>query len=74
MHFLTELRNTEVSVSLLKSNYTTDALATIFMILGTNKQRKLEFFKRNVAKDVFLIIFKNFHNSSFSNISEKCMK
>ena len=35
---------------------------------------QLKFFKRNAAKDVFLIIFQKFHNSSFSNFPEKCIK
>ena len=38
MHFLTELQNTDVSVTLLKSDSTTDGLTTMFIILGTNKQ------------------------------------
>ena len=35
---------------------------------------QLKFFKRNAAKDVFLIIFQKFHNSSFSNFPETCIK
>ena len=38
MHFLTELQNTEVSVTLLKSESTTDALTAIFIIFGKSKQ------------------------------------
>ena len=33
LDFLTELQNTQVSVTLLKSNYTTDALTAISKIL-----------------------------------------
>ena len=34
---------------------------------------QFEFFKRNVIKDVFLIIFQNLHNSNFSNaVSKMC--
>ena len=40
MHFLKELQNTEVSVTLLRSDSSTDALTAIFIILGTNKQKK----------------------------------
>ena len=32
---------------------------------------QFEFFKRNATKDIFLIIFQNFLNSSFSNIPWK---
>ena len=37
LDFLTELQNTEVSVTLLKDHCTTDALATISKILGAYK-------------------------------------
>ena len=37
LDFLAELQNTEVFVTLLKSNSTTDALPSILKILGTNK-------------------------------------
>ena len=33
-----------------------------------------QIFERNATKDVFLIIFQNFHNSSFSNIPWKMYK
>ena len=84
LDFLTESQNTEVFVTLLKSDCTTDALTAISKILGaytgntcggvsfrcsyTWSIGQLKFFKRNATKDVFLIIFQNFHNSSFSNI------
>ena len=32
---------------------------------------QLEFCKKNATKDVFLVIFQYFHNSSFSNILSK---
>ena len=32
MHFLTELQNTEVFATLLKRDFTTDAVTTIFII------------------------------------------
>ena len=34
LYFLTELQNTEVSVTLLKSDWTTDTLLAISKILG----------------------------------------
>ena len=37
LDFLTELQNTEVSVTLLNSDSTTDALLATLEILGTNK-------------------------------------
>ena len=37
LDFLTELQNTEVSVTLLKSDCTTDALTAILKILGAYK-------------------------------------
>ena len=37
LDFLTELQNTEVSVTLLKSDFTTDALTAISKILGAYK-------------------------------------
>ena len=37
LDFLTELQNTEVSVTLLKSDCTTDALTAISKILGAYK-------------------------------------
>ena len=37
LDFLTELQNTEVSVTLLKSDCTTDALTAILKILGEYK-------------------------------------
>ena len=43
MDFLTEFQNTEVSVTLLKSDSTTDTLTAIFIILETNKQTKEAF-------------------------------
>ena len=46
-------------------------LESVFVIVVGGYIGQLEFFKRNVTKDVFLIIFKNFHNSSFSNIPWK---
>ena len=33
--------------------------------------RTARIFKRNAMKDVFLIIFQNFHNSNFSNVLSK---
>ena len=38
LDFLTELQNTEVSVTLLKSDFTTDALTAISKILGACKR------------------------------------
>ena len=35
---------------------------------------QLKCFKRNATKDVFLIIFQNFHNSSFSSVPGKMYK
>ena len=40
MHFLAEFQNTQVSVTLLKSDSATDALTAIFIILGTNKKKE----------------------------------
>ena len=85
LDFSTELQNAEVSVALLRSDSTT-ALPAILKILGTKETLasksvfgvviggwiwQLEFFKRNATKDVFLVIFQNFHKSSFSNILSK---
>ena len=86
LDFSTELQNTEVSVALL-SDTIADALPTNLKILRTNKGNSfsgvsflysyiwvdwtVQFFKRNATKDVFEIIFHNFHNSSFSNILSK---
>ena len=84
LDFSTEWQNAEDSVTLLKSDATTDALPAILKILGTKEtftvesvfdrviggwSRQLEVRKRNVNKDIFLIIFQHFRNSSFSNIS-----
>ena len=87
LDFSTELPNAELSVILLKSDYTKDALPAILKILGTNKGKtcagvtfrysyrwvdwSARIFKRNANKDVFLIIFQNFHNSSFPAFSRK---
>ena len=83
LDFSTEWQNAEDSVTLLKSDATTDALSAILKILGTKEtftvesvfdrviggwSRHLEVRKRNVNKDVFLIIFQHFRNGSFSNI------
>ena len=46
-------------------------MESVFVIVIGGYIGQLEFFKRNVTKDVFLIIFKNFHNSSFPNIPRK---
>ena len=86
LDFSTELQNTEVSVALL-SDTIADALPTNLKILRTNKGNTfsgvsflysyiwvdwiVQFFKRNATKDVFEIIFHNFHNSSFPNILSK---
>ena len=43
-------------------------MESVFAIVIGGQIRQLKFFKRNATKDVFLIIFQNFHNSSFSNI------
>ena len=42
MHFSTELQNTEVSITLLKSDPTTDALTAIFISLGTKEAFSVE--------------------------------
>ena len=71
------MQNAEVSATLLKSHSTTNAFPAIKKILVVesvfgNSYRWVDwtaqlFFKRNATKDVFLIIFQNFHNN-FSNI------
>ena len=68
LHFSTESQNTEVSVTLLKSDSTTDALPawkfseqtretfaveSVFGIVLGRLIGHLEFFKRNGVKDVF---------------------
>ena len=40
----------------------------VFGIVIGGKIGQLELFKRYATKDVFLIIFQNFHNNSFTNI------
>ena len=69
----TESQNTKVSVTLLESNCTTDALTAFSKVLGACKGNNCgglsfrcsyswvdwtaKIFKRNTTKDVFLIIF-----------------
>ena len=51
------MQNTEVSVTLLKSDFTTDAALAILKILGTNKWGTCDgasSFKRNFNKDGFI--------------------
>ena len=79
----TELQNTEASFILLKSDPTTDALPDVLKILGSSKGnicgalnfwyscRWVDWAAWNATKDIFLIIFRNAHTSSFSNISFK---
>ena len=62
LNFSTELQNAEVSVTLLKSSSTTDALSAILKILGTNKETL-------AVESVFGMV--NFLNSSFSNTLSK---
>ena len=86
LNFSTEQQKIKVSVALL-SDTIADALPTNLKILRTNKGNSfsgvsflysyiwvdwtVQFFKGNATKDVFEIIFHNFHNSSFSNILSK---
>ena len=79
----TELQNSKASLSLLKSDSTTDALPTILKILGTSRGniyggltfwyscRWVDWASWKAAKDIFLIISQNVHSSSFSNIPLK---
>ena len=79
----TELQNSEASFILLKSVSTTDALPEILKILGTSKGniyggltfwyscRWVGWTAWNATKDIFLIILRNVHSSSFSNIPLK---
>ena len=72
LDFSTELQNSEVSVTLLKSDSSTDALSAILKFFRTKETiaaesvfgiiiggciKQLAFFKRNATKDVF---FDNF--------------
>ena len=79
--FSTELQKLEVSLTLLKCDSTTDALPAILNFLRTNKGNTYRwvvgqpgFFKRNAIKDIFLIIFQNFHNINFSKVLSKMVK
>ena len=79
----TELQNTEASFMLLKSYPTTDALPEILKIFGSSKGniygaltfrysfRWVDWTAWNATKDIFLIILRKVHSSSFSNISFK---
>ena len=48
------------------------ALELVLGIIIGGWIRQLEVFKGNAAKDVSLVIFRNFHNISFSNVF-KCV-
>ena len=77
------LQNTEASFMLLKSDSTTDALPEILKILGSSKGniygvltfryscRWVDWTAWNATKDIFPIIFRNVHSSSFANIPSK---
>ena len=46
-------------------------MESVFGIVVAGWIGQLKFFKRNAVKDVFLIIFQNFHNSNFSSVLSK---
>ena len=90
LDFLTELEKAEVSVTLLKSDLTTEGVPAIFKFLKTNKGSTCDgvsfwhiyvgrldsskFLKGTLLKTLF---FRNFHLSEtaiFPTISQICMK
>ena len=87
LDFWTELQNLEIFCYFIKKWFHHRRCPTNFKILETNKENicgrisfrivisgwigQLQCFKRNTTEDVFLIIFQNFLNSSFSNIPWK---
>ena len=57
--------------SLSEQTKETPAVESVFGIVVAGWIGQLKFFKGSAIKDVFLIIFQNFHNSNFSSVLSK---
>ena len=64
-------RRSPTNSKILETNKGNICSRISFQIVMSGWIGLLQFFKRNTAKDVFLIIFLNFFKSSFSNIPWK---